>query len=60
MAVSNGAKIDEIGRTSEYKVKALIILKNASVVGDVFSTTQLLHLLPSHEQTLREQMLKIL
>lgn len=38
MVATNGAKIDEMGRVSEHKVKTTIIMKNASVIGDVFTT----------------------
>ncbi len=51
-AAFNNAKIDELGRVSEYKVRTLIVLKNASVVGDVFSTEQLQSMIPKHEQGL--------
>ena len=60
MTASNGAKIDEMGRVSEFKVQTTIIMKNASVIGDVFTTEQLMHMIPTHEQMLREQMFKIL
>ena len=36
------------------------MLKNASVVGDVFSTEQLQHMIPKYEQGLHDALFKIL
>ena len=57
-AALNSAKIDELGRLAG--VRTLIVLKNAAVVGDVFSSEQLSHMIPSHEQALHESLLRIL